>query len=201
MLAELFAKANRLTLMWAFPFGAGFALFGADLIVFVLGDEWRGAIVLLGGLAVAVALQQVGYSWFAFYRARGESWPQAVESVVFGASFVVLAVPGALLWDSWGFVVGRRAAARCACWPCAPSTCGGCCPTCGCRRWPRGRRCRSRWPRRRSWRCGFALWGGERTLWQALLELALWLGGLAIATRRLEGGLLAELRGYLGAPA
>ena len=82
VLEELFAKANRLTLMWAFPFGAGLALFGADLIVFVLGDEWRGAIVLLGGLAVAVALQQVGYSWFAFYRARGESWPQAVESVV-----------------------------------------------------------------------------------------------------------------------
>src|SRR3954453_7499333 len=98
VLAELFAKANRLTLMWAFPFGAGFALFGADLIVFVLGDEWRGAIVLLGGMAIAIALQQVGYSWFAFYRARGESWPQAVESVAFGLSFAVLAIPGALLW-------------------------------------------------------------------------------------------------------
>ena len=71
VLEELFEKANRLTLMWAFPFGAGLALFGPDLIVFVLGDDWRGAIVLLGGLAVAVALQQVGYSWFAFYRARG----------------------------------------------------------------------------------------------------------------------------------
>ena len=49
----------------------------------------------------------------------------------------------------------------------------------------------------------FALWGGERTLAQALGELALWLGGLALATHRLEGGLLAELRGYLraGAPA
>ncbi len=96
VLAELFEKANRLTLMWAFPFGAGLALFGADLIVFVLGDEWRGAIVLLGGLAVAVALQQVGYSWFAFYRARGESWPQAVESAVFGAAFAAFAIPGAL---------------------------------------------------------------------------------------------------------
>ena len=42
-----------------------------------------------------------------------------------------------------------------------------------------------------------ALWGGERTLAQALIELALWLGGLALATRRLESGLLAELRGYL----
>ncbi len=107
VLEELFAKANRLTLMWAFPFGAGLALFGADLIVFVLGDEWRGAIVLLGGLAVAVGLQQIGYSWFAFYRARGESWPQAVESAVFGAAFVAFAIPGALLGGSWGFVAGR----------------------------------------------------------------------------------------------
>ena len=49
-----------------------------------------------------------------------------------------------------------------------------------------------------------ALWGGERTLRQALLELALWLGALAVATHRLESGLLSELRGYLragGAPA
>ena len=42
VLEELFEKANRLTLMWAFPFGAGLALFGPDLIVFVLGDDWRG---------------------------------------------------------------------------------------------------------------------------------------------------------------
>src|SRR3954468_17868039 len=107
VLEELFAKANRLTLIWAFPFGAGLALFGPDLIVFVLGDAWRGAIVLLGGLAIAVALQQIGYSWFAFYRARGESWPQAVESVAFGVAFAMLAVPGALLGGSWGFVAGR----------------------------------------------------------------------------------------------
>src|SRR3954453_7629889 len=113
VLEELFAKANRLTLMWAFPFGVGLALFGADLVVFVLGDEWRGAIVLLGGMAIAVALQQVGYSWFAFYRARGESWPQAVESGVFGASFLLLAIPGALLGGSWGFVVGRLGCTLC----------------------------------------------------------------------------------------
>jgi O-antigen/teichoic acid export membrane protein len=200
VLAELFAKANRLTLMWAFPFGAGFALFGADLIVFVLGDEWRGAVVLLGGLAAAVALQQVGYSWFAFYRARGASWPQAVESVVFGASFFALAVPGALLWDAWGFVGGRVACTLCVLgvravyvrrllpdvrlWALAVRALVpvalACAPVLALR---------------------LALWGGERTLWQALLELALWLGALAIATRRLEGGLLAELRGYLGAPA
>jgi hypothetical protein len=42
-----------------------------------------------------------------------------------------------------------------------------------------------------------ALWGGERPLWQALAELALWLGCLALATRRWEAGLLRELWGYL----
>ena len=202
VLEELFEKANRLTLIWAFPFGAGLALFGADLIVFVLGDEWRGAIVLLGGMAIAVALQQIGYSWFAFYRARGESWPQAVESAVFGAAFAVLAIPGALLGGSWGFVAGRLGCTACllavravyvhrllpgvrlfaiAVRAAVPVLLASA-PVLALR---------------------LALWGGERTLAQALAELALWIAGLALATRRLEGGLLAELRGYLraGAPA
>jgi len=42
-----------------------------------------------------------------------------------------------------------------------------------------------------------ALWGGERPFWQAALELAVWLGALATATKRLENDLLGELRGYL----
>ena len=42
-----------------------------------------------------------------------------------------------------------------------------------------------------------ALWGGERPLAQALGELALWVAGLVLATRRLESGLLQELWGYL----
>src|SRR5215211_5207131 len=104
VLEELFAKSNRLTLMWAFPFGAGFVLFGADLIRFVLGDEWEPAAVLLGGLAAATALQQLGYNRFSFFRARGEPRPQAIESAVFAGSFATLAVPGALAGGSWGFV-------------------------------------------------------------------------------------------------
>src|SRR3954469_8011006 len=177
VLEELFAKANRLTLMWAFPFGAGLALFGADLIVFVLGDDWRGAIVLLGGLAVAVALQQVGYSWFAFYRARGQSWPQAVESGVLGASFLLLAVPGALLWGSWGFVGGRIGCTLCVLAVRAVYV----------RRLLPGVRLsaialRAALPVALAslpvLALRVALWGGERTLAQALIELAVWLAGL-----------------------
>jgi hypothetical protein len=46
-----------------------------------------------------------------------------------------------------------------------------------------------------------ALWGGERSLAQAVAELVLWLAALVLATRRLERGLLGELWGYLRAEA
>ena len=197
VLEELFEKANRLTLMWAFPFGAGLALFGADLIVFVLGDEWRGAIVLLGGLAVAVALQQVGYSWFAFYRARGESWPQAVESAVFGAAFARAGDPGRAARRLVG-VRGRAARlhgvpARGAQRLRPPAAAG----RAAVRDRGAGRGAGARWRRRPCWPCGSRCGAGSGRSAQALGELALWLAGLALATRRLEGGLLAELRGYL----
>lgn len=113
VLEELFEKSNRLALMWAFPFGAGLALFGGDLVDFVLGDEWEPAVVLLGGLAIATALGQLGYNWFSFYRAQGTSWPQAVESAVLAGAFAALAVPGLLLAGHWGFVAGRIAATGC----------------------------------------------------------------------------------------
>ena len=202
VLEELFEKANRLTLMWAFPFGAGLALFGADLIVFVLGDEWRGAIVLLGGMAVAVALQQVGYSWFAFYRARGESWPQAVESAAFGVAFAVFAVPGALLGGSWGFVAGRVGCTACVL-RCGACTCAGCCLARGCSGWRCGRRCRWRSRRRRCWRCGWRS-GAVSGRWRGAARARAVAGraGAGDAPARERPGL--ELRGYLragGAPA
>jgi len=198
VLEETFAKSNRLALMWAFPFGAGLALFGADLVEFVLGEEWEPAVVLIGGLAIATALQQLGYNWFAFYRARGEPWPQAVESGALAGAFALFAVPGALLAGSWGFVAGRL-----ACTVCALAV-------------------RREYVRRLlpGVRLGalalrgaapvvaatapvlvlrLALWGGERPPIQAVAELALWLVALAVATGRLERGLLAELRGYLRA--
>jgi O-antigen/teichoic acid export membrane protein len=201
VLEETFVKSNRLALMWAFPFGAGLALFGSDLIGFVLGDDWRPAVVLLGGLAVATAVQQLGYNWFAFYRARGESWPQAVESGAFAGAFAALAVPGALLGGAWWFVAGRM-----ACTVVALAV-----RRAYLRRLLPGVRLRGL-----AWRGAApvliasapvlvvrgALWGGERPVAQAIAELALWLAVLALATRRLERGLLSELAGYLrSAPA
>ena len=138
----------------------------------------------------------MGYNWFAFYRARGDSRPQAVESAWFAGSFAVLVVPATLVWGSWGFVAGRLA-------------CTGCVLV------VRRRYVLRLLPGARLGAIALraalpvlaasvpvlvlrlALWGGERPPAQALAELALWLAALVLATRRLEAGLLGELWGYL----
>jgi O-antigen/teichoic acid export membrane protein len=195
VLEELFVKAGRLTLLWALPFGAGLALFGGDLVEFVLGDKWEPAVVLIGGLAVAVALQQIGYAWFAFYRARGESGPQAIESAWFAGSFVVVVVPATLAWESWGFVVGRVACTLCVL----------CVREVYVRRLLPGVRLAAVAARPlvvTGAACGAALllrvaWGGERDLAHVLVELGVWLAVLGFLAHRLEGGLLREVRGYV----
>lgn len=104
---ELFEKSSRVTMIWAVPFCAALALFAEDLVKHVLGSEWDPAVLLIQGLAVAAALQQVGYGWFSFYRARGDSRPQAVESLAMAVTFAVVAVPGLFLYGAKGFVAGR----------------------------------------------------------------------------------------------
>lgn len=197
-LEELFVKSNRATLAFSLPFCAAFVLFAPDLVAFVIGEEWRPAVVLLQGLAGAAAVQQLGYNWFAFYRARGQSRPQAVESAVLVLGFVGLAVPGLVLWGFEGFVWGRIAAAvlvvavrsfyvrrllpgvalmRLAA-RALLSVLVGCAAALLLR---------------------LALWGGERTSPQALAEMALFAGATVAATLAFERGLLAELRSLLRA--
>ena len=195
-LEELFEKSNRLMLMWALPFCALFVLFSEDLVDFVLGSDWVPAIVLLQGLAVAAAFQQLGYNWFSFYRARGDSRPQAVESAVMVAGFLVFAVPALFIWGFWGFVAGRVA---------------GTCAQLAVRRGYMRRllpHVRLIWLGLRSLApvlvgagaalaLRFALWGGPRGVGQAAAELALFGAGTALSTWLAERELLAELRDYI----
>jgi O-antigen/teichoic acid export membrane protein len=106
---RMFVAASRLTLIWALPFCGGLIVFAPDLVHLVLGDEWEPAVLLVQGLAGAAALQQVGYVWFSFYRARADTAPQAVESAAMVGAFLLLAVPGLFLWGFEGFVAGRIA--------------------------------------------------------------------------------------------
>ena len=196
-LTEIFDKSNRAAMLWSIPFCAGIVLFAPDLVEFVLGgDEWEPAIVLLQGLAIATALQQLGFNWFSFYRARGESRPQAVEAGVMAGGFLAFAVPGLALAGATGFVVGRvlvslamlvvragyirRLLPGVRLWALAargvlPVTIGAGAALAG----------------------RLALWGGERPLWQALAELAVFLGVTALATRALERDLLREFMRYV----
>ena len=58
-------------------------------------------------MAAAAGVQQFGYNWFSFYRAQGKSRPQAVETWTLVAVFLVLSVPGYLIFGVWGLVAGR----------------------------------------------------------------------------------------------
>ena len=109
LLEELFVKSNRATLLWVLPFSGGLVLFAPDVQRLLLGPRWHPAVVLVQGLAVATALAQLGFNWFAFYRAHGNNRPAAVEATVGAVMFLALAVPGLLLAGAGGFVAGRIA--------------------------------------------------------------------------------------------
>jgi O-antigen/teichoic acid export membrane protein len=186
-------------MMFSLPFCAGFVLFAPDLVHLILGEKWVPAIVLLQGLAAAAGVQQVGYNWFSFYRALGESRVQAVESAVMVAGFAALAIPGLVLWGSEGFVWGRIAGAFAMLAV----------------RWLYVRRLL---PNVRLLRLALrglvpvagaaalvgvvrlALWGGERSAVQAVVEIALFVAGCALITFLVERPLLREVAREARAP-
>jgi O-antigen/teichoic acid export membrane protein len=110
-LEELYLKSNRATLMWVLPYAVGIVLFAPDLPAFILGEQWQPAVVLLQGLAIVGALTQLGFNWFSFYRAHGDTRPPAIEAAVGAIAFLALAVPGLLIDGFDGFIIGRIAAA------------------------------------------------------------------------------------------
>jgi O-antigen/teichoic acid export membrane protein len=192
-LEELFVKSNRATLLYVLPASAGLVLFAPDLVAFVVGQRWHGAVGLVQGLAGAAALQQLGFNWFSFYRAHGDTRPPAVEGMVAAAAFVMLAIPGLALWGVAGFVWGRMlgvAIALAVRWvyvrrllpgvrvvdivagaliPLAPAVAAVVA-------------------------LRLALWGGDRTAAQAFAEVVLFLALFGAGALRRERALLSELR-------
>ena len=108
---EAFAKSNRLTLLWAAPFGVGVSLFAADLVEFVLGRPWEPAVVVLQVMGVVSASRHVGANWHAFQRAGGDTRPIAVTAVVGGVALIAASVPlmyaHGLAGLAWGFAIGE----------------------------------------------------------------------------------------------
>jgi O-antigen/teichoic acid export membrane protein len=106
LLFESFVKSNRLALMWGIPFGVGIALFASDLVEFLIGEEWRFAVGLMQAFGLIAAVNHVGFNWEAYYRARGETRPLAVVTVLTLIAFVVLVLPLLVAEGLDGFALG-----------------------------------------------------------------------------------------------
>jgi PST family polysaccharide transporter/lipopolysaccharide exporter len=103
-LEELFVKSCRASAVWSVGFGALFVLFAPDLVHFALGSKWNGAVLLLQGLAVVAALYQLGFGWIAFARGMGRPRPPALEAVVAVSVFALVAVPALAIWGRGAYV-------------------------------------------------------------------------------------------------
>lgn len=88
LLFETFVKSNRIALMWALPFGCGLALFAADLVDLLLGDEWQDAVVILQATGIAAALSQLGFNWSSYCRALDDTRPIAVATTTQAIAFL-----------------------------------------------------------------------------------------------------------------
>lgn len=193
-LEELYLKSNRATLMWVLPYAIAIMLFAPDLVHFVLGDSWLPAVVLLQGLAVVGAITQLGFNWFSFYRAHGDTRPPSVEAGVGTIAFLVLAVGGLMADGFDGFVIGRVGAALIALAVRSVYT----------RRLLPGVRLRYvispmllpvALAVGGSLALRVALWGERRTPLQAIAELVLFAAVYTASAARRERPLLAELFG------
>jgi O-antigen/teichoic acid export membrane protein len=81
------------------PFGVALALFAADLVHFVIGNHWRGAIGLLQVWGVLAAVNHLGFNWSAFFRARGDTRPIGRVAIL---NLVAFGIPAVFLTHSYG---------------------------------------------------------------------------------------------------
>jgi O-antigen/teichoic acid export membrane protein len=192
-LEELFTTAVRATAIWSLGFGALLVLFAPDLVEFVLGGDWEGAVVLLQGLGAASALYNLGYGWIAFARGLGRPRPPALEAVVAVAIFGGAAVPLLLAFGPTEYVLaiaGSSVAILCVRWYFVRRLLPGVDLT--------RLLVRAVWPVAAAaappLALRLALWGGERSAAHAGAELALFLVAYAAIVVAAERPLLAELR-------
>jgi O-antigen/teichoic acid export membrane protein len=109
LLFEAFSKSNRLALLWGFPAGVGAALFARQVIPHLLGDRWVFAIPLIQILCLKGAVDQIGFNWSAFARARGDTTILATGAAVFLVVSLPVGIPLLLAHGVTGFGIGLAA--------------------------------------------------------------------------------------------
>jgi O-antigen/teichoic acid export membrane protein len=196
VLLETFTKSNRLAMLWATPLGAGLALFAPDFVHHVLGDRWRIAIYPLQAFGVAAAINQIGFNWTAYYRARGETKPIAINAGVMCAGVLCIAIPLLVTHGVDGYSTGmaialvlltlsriRYLAKLFPLRTVLGNSVRGMLPTVPAIGAVLGIRA--------------AMWGGPRTTGDALIEIAAFCLVVGATTVWSERTLLKEFRGYL----
>ncbi len=106
LLFESFCKSNGLALLWGFPVGVAAAVFAPRAVPLVLGAKWDLAVPLIQVLGLSAAVDQIGFNWTAFARARGETRVLAVASVVALVVVTSVGVPMMLIYGLPGFAIG-----------------------------------------------------------------------------------------------
>jgi O-antigen/teichoic acid export membrane protein len=109
LLFESFSKSNRLALLWGFPVGVGAALFAEPAVHFILGRDWLLAVPLVQVLGVSAALDQIGFNWTAFARARGETRVLALAGVAMMVAVLGVGVPLLIEHGLSGLAIGIAA--------------------------------------------------------------------------------------------
>jgi O-antigen/teichoic acid export membrane protein len=106
LLRETFVKANRLALMWAMPFGVALALFAPDLVRFAIGEKWHPAVRLLQITGLVAAVNHIAFNWDDYFRARSQTIPIAVASVLFAVVTLGAGLPLLFTHGLTGLAVG-----------------------------------------------------------------------------------------------
>jgi O-antigen/teichoic acid export membrane protein len=92
-----------------FPVGVAASLFAGDLIRVVLGGDWLLAVPLIQVLGVAAAVDQLGFNWTAFARARGDTRIMAVQSALVLVAVLGVGVPLLVVYGLPGYAGGLAA--------------------------------------------------------------------------------------------
>jgi O-antigen/teichoic acid export membrane protein len=109
LLFESFSKSNRLALLWGWPVGVAAALFADPAVHLILGRDWMLVVPLIQVLGVSAALDQIGFNWTAFARARGETRVLAVAGVAMMVAVLGVGVPLLIEHGLSGLAIGIAA--------------------------------------------------------------------------------------------
>jgi O-antigen/teichoic acid export membrane protein len=110
LMYEAFVKSNRIALMWGLSFGVGLALFAADLVTHVYGDNWGHATALIAAIGLVCGIGQTGFNWTLFLRAMDDTRPIFAGALIDLAVFFAVALPAILVLGLDGWIIGVAAA-------------------------------------------------------------------------------------------